>query len=243
MFRLNSRSRIVPALSIATLLAGYSTASAAIIFQNAVTVSGDSDVNTQGTLVQALDFTSNQTVNTVPFTTAGAGTAAAASDVTYGNFRFQNATNTNSSAFNSGVTPFSLLSSAYRNLQIGSIYNAGGGSTMTITLNGLTAGQDYLVQIWESDPRPGSAGHAETVSGFNNVSMSYNSTGADGGVGQYVIGNFTASGTSESFTIQGNSGVVSQINAMQLRAVPEPGAWVSLLGGCGVLLGLRRRRH
>jgi hypothetical protein len=24
--------------------------------------------------------------------------------------------------------------------------------------------------------------------------------------------------------------------------VPEPGAWMSLLGGCGVLLGLRRRR-
>jgi autotransporter-associated beta strand protein len=27
-----------------------------------------------------------------------------------------------------------------------------------------------------------------------------------------------------------------------LTVVPEPGAWVSLLGGCGVLLGLRRRR-
>ena len=25
--------------------------------------------------------------------------------------------------------------------------------------------------------------------------------------------------------------------------VPEPGAWASLLGGCGILLGLRRRRH
>jgi hypothetical protein len=27
-----------------------------------------------------------------------------------------------------------------------------------------------------------------------------------------------------------------------ISAVPEPGAWMSLLGGCGVLMGLRRRR-
>src|SRR5262249_24744178 len=27
-----------------------------------------------------------------------------------------------------------------------------------------------------------------------------------------------------------------------LTVVPEPGAWMSLLGGCGVLVGLRRRR-
>jgi hypothetical protein len=30
--------------------------------------------------------------------------------------------------------------------------------------------------------------------------------------------------------------------ATLITAVPEPGAWVSLLGGCGVLVGLRRRR-
>jgi autotransporter-associated beta strand protein len=34
----------------------------------------------------------------------------------------------------------------------------------------------------------------------------------------------------------------SQTTGM-LTVVPEPGAWVSLLGGCGVLLGLRRRRY
>jgi hypothetical protein len=31
--------------------------------------------------------------------------------------------------------------------------------------------------------------------------------------------------------------------AATLVTVPEPSAWLSLLGGCGVLLGLRRRRH
>jgi hypothetical protein len=30
---------------------------------------------------------------------------------------------------------------------------------------------------------------------------------------------------------------------LMMNAVPEPGAWASLLGGCGVLMGLRRRRY
>jgi hypothetical protein len=32
-------------------------------------------------------------------------------------------------------------------------------------------------------------------------------------------------------------------NVQVLTTVPEPGAWMSLLGGCGVLMGLRRRRY
>jgi hypothetical protein len=41
-------------------------------------------------------------------------------------------------------------------------------------------------------------------------------------------------------TFGSGDSTTSILNALQ--AVPEPGAWVSLLGGCGVLLGLRRRR-
>jgi autotransporter-associated beta strand protein len=46
----------------------------------------------------------------------------------------------------------------------------------------------------------------------------------------------TLAGWNATLSISGNQDVL-------LTVVPEPGAWVSLLGGCGVLLGLRRRRH
>jgi hypothetical protein len=239
-----SRSpRAILALGVASLLATYTTASAAIVFQNAVTVSGDTDVNTQGTLFQALDFSTSQTVNTVPFTTAGAGTNGVGADVSYSNFEFQNATNTNSTVYTSGSAPFNLLSSAYKGALVGGIDAYAGGSTvtMTITLNGLTNGQDYLLQFWVSDPR--GFGRTQTVNGFNSVNMAFDTPTGPGNVGQYVIGTFTATGVSESFTVTSGAGGVAQINDMQLRAVPEPSTCG--LVGVGVLAAgfVRRRRH
>jgi hypothetical protein len=232
--------RSVLIVSIATLMGSHS-ASAAILFQSPVTVSGDTDVNSQGNLFQALDFSTSQTVNTVPFTTASAGTAGIGADVSYGNFEFQNATNTNSTAYNSGSAPFNLLSGAYQGALIGAIYNQNLASTMTITLDGLTNGQDYLLQLWVSDPR--GYPRTQSVNGANSVDMAFNTPNSSGSVGQYVIGTFTATGLSESFTVTGDASTPPQINAMQLRAVPEPST-CGLVGG-GVLAAgfVRRRRH
>jgi len=49
----------------------------------------------------------------------------------------------------------------------------------------------------------------------NTVTLSYDLPGGEGGVGQYVIGSFVASGSSQAFTLTGNAS--TQINALQVR--------------------------
>jgi hypothetical protein len=52
--------------------------------------------------------------------------------------------------------------------------------------------------------------------------------------------NLGFNGTNSSIFFGGGNG--TSWDNFSVTVVPEPGAWVSLLGGCGVLLGLRRRR-
>ena len=89
----------------------------------------------------------------------------------------------------------------------GSPYNS--GAAATITLKNLTTGSQYAVQVWLNDSRIYGQGRAGTVTGGsgNTVTLDYNSTdtsNANGGVGQYSIGTFTADATSQTFTITGS---------------------------------------
>ncbi len=62
----------------------------------------------------------------------------------------------------------------------------------------------------------------------------------------YVLGTFTATTPTDSFTYAEAGGAVGEINALSLRdlsAVPEPSTYVLLLGGFGALgLAMRGRR-
>ena len=60
-------------------------------------------------------------------------------------------------------------------------------------------------------------GRSETVTSGSSVTLTYNSTGAAGGVGQYAIVTFTPTGTTETITLLGNAS--SQINALQVRDI------------------------
>jgi hypothetical protein len=137
-------------------------------------------------------------------------------------------------------------------LSYSATYNT--GSASTVTFNSLTVGQTYRIQLLIFDGRGGASGRTLTLgngdgstttdlgpyaNGVNNVTW---------GTGLLAIGTFTANATTQSFTNQifepnGTTSDGSQMNALVLQMVPEPGAWVSLVGGCGVLLGLRRRRY
>jgi hypothetical protein len=106
---------------------------------------------------------------------------------------------------------------------------------------------------------------AFTVNPGDTVTVKYDLTSSQGGMYLYVDqGNgtyisrdfamangsglsdsFTATGTNIRIAVVGNDGGDSNavLQDITVQSVPEPGAWVSLLGGCGVLLGLSRRRY
>ena len=201
-------------------------------------LAGDLNVSTAGSLVGAFNFAGIATlVNSVNFQAF----PLTGSTTTVGNF-------TLSSSFLSAVgtgiaaAPFSSLSGNYQIL-LGSA--AGSGSPMTLTMNGLTAGQNYLFEAWVNDSRdftsPGFTFKVDVTAG-NTVTLDPNTSIVVGGVGQYLVGTFNASSASQQVEFFNSEfGVVNGFQLRQLAVVPEPGTAIFGLALCAVA-GLRRRR-
>jgi len=196
---------------------------AAITWGTPTTIAGDTDVVTNGTLVYAYDLNNSaQTVNTVAFAAANSTTSLGSGNVTMSGFSSDAA----SSTYGSSSAPFANLSIAYKAVLGGGDYASAANTTVTVTLNGLTSGQTYLVQVWADDSRGYARTETNSSAGGNSVVLSYNTAnGAGGGLGQYVIGSFVASGTSQAFTLIG--AVSSQLNAIQVRNVNPSGVHFS----------------
>ncbi len=230
--------KIMCVAMVVLALSAVSTAQAGLItWGTAQNITGDSDVSLQGTLDHAYGGASAATVNGVSFTNSfvlsgwapGTNLATAGSDTFHFN---DNSANINKSGahYGSASSPFASLSSSYQTLLRYGVYGDYAATT-TYTLGGLTDGQPYLVQLWVNDSRGLAVGRTQILDG--TTTMAYNAGAAEGSTGQYVTGTFTAAGTSQSFTILGN--VCQQINAIQLRAIPEPSTLALLATG---LIGL-----
>jgi hypothetical protein len=224
-----------------------------IVWGSAQTVSGDSDVSTTGSLVYAYTFGGtaappSATVNGVtfsPFTIPG----GIVTSTTVGSVSLSESPGNlfGSNSFGSSSAPFSALSTDYKAI-LGSGAYADLPVSITVSLGGLTSGQDYLVQWWTNNasnttPVFGGGFTNTTATAFNSVTLDANTTNTVGGLGQFAIGTFTASGTTQAFLLSETSGGFNPlINALQVRAVPEPA--LTLLG-CAVAaaggLALRRR--
>ena len=206
-----------------------------------------SDVVTTGTFVDSATANSaGATVNGVTFNgeTSSSGTVG---------FTSSNITVSNVIASLSGNAP--PAATAGWNTNYATLVHsviAGNNVGSVITIGGLTVGQSYLVQIFES---PWDLNWATAFTDGSNSSgdLALYGGAVGGGVSpassvtQYVTGTFTATGTSESIDMVGANSL-SLVGALQVRDissnntpnVPEPSDLAILAGAGAAFLILRR---
>ncbi len=187
---------------------------AVITWGNAITITNDADISTNGNFEYGGYFaptTAAVTLNGVTFTGSG------------GSHNFGVSVTT---AFANGGTAYSGmgagtgLSANYQTLLGGCVY--GSTNLNSITLNNLKIGGQYTIQLWINDSRSNGANSSNTVTGGNSVNLDYNNKNAVGGVGQYALGTFIADYPNLTFYLQSHQS--GQFNALQLRSLPATAA-------------------
>jgi hypothetical protein len=242
---------LVAALAVAASTPAHA-ALPPIVWGSPQTVSGDSDVSTTGSLVYAYTFGGtaappSATVNGVTFspfripggvvtsTTVGSVSLAESPGNLFG-----------SNSLGSSSAPYSALSTDYKAI-LGSGAYADVPASITVTLGGLTSGQNYLVQWWTNNASNAAilgAGFTNTTAlATNSVTLDANTTNIAGGVGQFALGTFTASGTTQTFLLSETGGDFNPlINALQVRAVPEPvNSALAIVASAASWMAWRRR--
>jgi hypothetical protein len=237
-----------------------------VTWQTVQAIAGDSDVDNTGTLVYAYNFGPNAgpsqvqtvTVSGVNFQAFGAPIVESyVQSITIGDVILSEdigELNGFDTSANSGS--FASLSSPYKGL-LGTAIAASYYATMTLTLGGLDAGNSYRVQLWVNDSKKDILYNRVQIGGDgSNTEVKTNVAGTVGAIGQYVIGTFTATGSSQQITFVGLTDVdginfVSRnpiVNAFQLRLessgqVPEPTSIIIFgLGALGFAYQARRKR-
>ena len=216
-----------------------------LTWQTPTTISGDTDVNTLGSLVAAFNMAGSAvTVNGVNFDQFSV--PAQGTTVANGNFTFNESPGFFVPQTNLGSVsaPFANLSADYKTL-LSSAISTSDNNALTLTISGLTLGRTYEFQWWLNASTFPNPGFRTTASAPNAVTLDDNTTDANGGVGQTVIGTFFAGSQSETITFAGiDINNAPTINAFQLRVIPEPAtSALFLLGGVAVSAGVRRRRR
>lgn len=219
-----------------TFLYGPSASYGAIIsWGAATTISGVTDVLNSSSGYQTdvfaynLGTTVNSTVNGVTFTGLEFGDVSSL-DLSFTAYA--------DGPFGSLNNPYNGLAPEYKALLQSAQF---GGTPATVTLKNLTIGMGYAVQLWINDSR--SVTRADTIDG--SITLDFNTTDVDGGLGQFSVGAFTADATTQTIIINPLPSSETQLNAIQLRSVvvPEPSNAVLIVGlGLGGFILWRRRR-
>ena len=172
-----------------------------IEFEKPVTISHDSDVRTDGELIAAYCVSYPRSVNGVYFSSSRGTTFSGVS--WYGG------------TYSASAAPWSSLSSNYKYILTGAF----GGSK--VTLNGLEIGRHYLVQLWSNNSTENGVGDTMIVDGGRGSrTLVQNSTGAVGGVGQYVVGYFVADASHIDIVLSGDD-VINAIQLRKIEALPQ----------------------
>lgn len=248
------------ATTVAALAACTFTAQAAVVTWDAATdIAGDSDVSTNGSLVMAFNFggpaVAGTTVNGVTFDPFALLADDSQLSYTVGNATLSTADDRGPKG--ATTSTFQALSAPYLTL-LNSAAELIADRGYTLTLSGLTVGQEYEFQVWSNNSGRdffGSAGDFPTYVSdpdFNGVDL-FPGDSNPAIAGQFAIGTFIADNATQVF-LMGSGEISGIINGFQLRqtaapqppvtAVPEPGSALVgalVLGVCG-LGGARRRR-
>lgn len=214
------------------LLSPFTAQASIVTWGAAQNTNATTDIRTVGTLHSA--FNAGQTAVTVN----GVSFASASPfEFTTGNTAFL-ATDTGNTDFNRLLGEASFEFDALTDDDLEG----------TIDLGTFTSGLTYEVQVFFTDQR----------ANLNNRSIIYGSedTNGTGGTvevlgdpnmntsapyGQFAIGTFVADGDDPDLTVLGGAnGAVAQINAWQVRVVPEPSSLL-MFGVCTLGLMYRRR--
>lgn len=237
-------------LSVGSFLTSGAQAST-ITWGAATAISGSADVSTAGTLDRAFNFgdvgIAGTNVNGVtfnPFAGDNVSPSITVGNTTVSAIGGNSVVQGNTGAFGVPAYQFATLPSAYQNLLNSGVYD--GHGDLQLTLNGLTAGNTYLLQLFVNDSRQGYQARSEAVTdGPNTVILNYNTGNIDGGLGQFVTGTFVADSTSKTISLIGLSTDpfyynTAQLDGLQLRVTDTAAAAAPLpssaFGGL-VLLG------
>jgi len=240
-------------LAVTVLLASAAASHAQIVWNPLLTgtITGPGDIDTLGTSLDAL--------TPHPITTFGAGSQSSGTltvgDTTFnvgsmsdsyisisgafvgGDGNGPDGLNTYESAAQEPTPP--IDTNAYNYDELMTLCTASDNpnnvdSAVTVSLSGLTAGQVYDVQIWNSTGRQ-TTYTSDLAVGSSSVTL----TGND-----YAIGQFLATGPTASFSYiaSGGSNTYGVITDIAIRDVPEPSTYAMIgLGALALAWRLRRK--
>lgn len=232
MTKINTRMALSTAAIVVTNAMMLGSANAAVvIWGTASNFQKASDVINNGNVVQA-SAVAAATVNGVVFTsstfiTVGGYTATATAT-------FQNAVIPADTEYDKLVGKQAYISSS-----------PGTNTTGTISLTGLTDGQQYIFQHFAVDDRNVQKTNTYTMGstgGTDSASITRGDIdGTDLTGGKTIFGTFTAIGTTQNIFVKSVSTRGATTTGYVLSTVPEPSS-TALLGLGGLALILRRRR-
>lgn len=212
------------------MIAAAQTQAAVVLF-TATAFTDESQISTKGTLVEASNIASAVSVDLNGVTFVGSNTVK---------YTDPGGIYTNASVY-TGPIITGLTEAETTNLLDSLEYGSGTGNS-TITLTGLTIGNDYEIQLLASDMRTSTKtsniGYAETIGGAEVYTPALNvNLGSTGGA-HIITGYFTATETSQEIHLSDSLGENAEFCALQLRVnvsfsgenaygiTPEIFAWI-----------------